>query len=98
LPDVYPPGSFHSSFDPTLAFWRKRTDLHGPERCGWAARRPIESYIKGGEFHNHESPELLLGIREGPILNAPLPFLKPYRGPCLWHLKRFAAEVGTGLD
>src|SRR5277367_4823079 len=84
------PDRFRSSHNSPLAFWRQGPHFHGTERGRWAARRPIEGRVEGGEFHDYESPELLLGVSEGAILHAPLSLLNPNRRRCLWHLKWLA--------
>ena len=76
----------------------KGTDLDSTGRGRRAARGPIKRRIKRGEFHDYESPQLLLGVSEGAILYAPLSFLKPHCRSRLRHLKRIASEVGAGFD
>src|ERR1700722_2357570 len=92
------PDRFHSSHDPVLGGGRKGADLHNTARGCWTARCPIERRVKRGKFHNYESPQLLLGIREGAILYAPLPFLQSHWGSTIRRFKRLAGEVGAGFD
>src|SRR5580700_6189952 len=92
------PDRFHSSRDPAQVLRRNGTDLHSAGRGGRAARCPIERRVKRGEFEDCESPQLLLGIREGAILYAALPFLKSHRGPGLWRLKWTATDEDAGFD
>jgi hypothetical protein len=47
---------------------------------------------------DYEFPKLLLGIREGAILYAPLSFLKSHCGSSLRHFKRIASDIGAGFD
>ena len=69
-----------------------------PSRGCRAARCPIERRVKRGEFQDCESPQLLLGIRVGAILHAPLSFLESHRGPSLRHFKWIATDVDAGFD
>jgi hypothetical protein len=93
-----PPDRFHSSRDSAPVFRCKGTNLHSTDRSGRAARCPIKRPVKRGEFQDCESPQLLLGIREGAILYVPLSFLKPHRGPSLRSLKWIAADKDAGFD
>src|SRR4029077_19452178 len=81
------PVRFRSSRDPVLGCRRKGTDLHHAACGRWATRCPVERHIKRGEFHDYESPQLLLGIRKGAILYAPLSFLKLDGGCSVGHFK-----------
>src|SRR5437660_1717621 len=91
------PDRFHSSRDPAHVFRCKRTDLHSTNRSGRAARCPIECCVKRWEFQDGESSQLLLGIREGAILNMPLSFLKSHRGPSLRSSKWSATDEDAGF-
>src|SRR5271170_5422398 len=84
---------FHSSGDSTLEFRRNGSDLHSTDRGGRAARCPFERLVKRGELQDCESPQLLLGIREGAILYTPLSILQSNRGPGLRRLQWTATDV-----
>jgi len=58
----------------------------------------FERRVKRGKLQDCESPELLLGIREGAILYTPLSILQSHRGPGLRGLQWIATDVDVGLD
>src|SRR5690349_10711141 len=91
------PERFRSSRDPAHVFRCKGTDLHSTDRSRRAARCPIECCVKRGEFQDGEPSQLLFGIRERAVLNAPLSFLKSHCGPSLRSSKRSATDEDAGV-
>src|SRR5206468_10629741 len=86
-----PPDCSYSSCEPPAhGFRRQRPDFHCADRGTRASRSPFERGVKGREFQDDESCQLLLRLRIGPILHTALSFLKTYGRSRLRHFKSMA--------
>src|SRR5215472_17234281 len=81
-----------------LCFRRERPDFHRAEGCSRAASGPFERGVKGREFEDHKSRELLFRVGVRAVLYAAFSFLDAHGRSCLGDFQCIASDVNAGLD